>query len=114
MENNCYNTYEINIYLRNNTAWSVEQKLGVIFPKSQQRECSSRKVLYQRGSTTPTLQYPNTRYSQKRRMKPSAVCGVRRILSSVVSLTPEVTSDFLYVPRIVDVGIVPYVVEKMG
>ena len=65
MENNCYNTYEINIYLRNTTAWSVEQKLGVIFPKSQQRECSSMKVLYQRGSTTPTLQYPNQRYSQK-------------------------------------------------
>jgi hypothetical protein len=23
------------------------------------------KVLYQRGSTTPTLQYPNKKYSQK-------------------------------------------------
>jgi hypothetical protein len=67
MENNCYNTYEINIHLRNTTAWSVEQKLGVvIFPKSpQQRECISMKVLYQRGSTTPTLQYPNKKYSQK-------------------------------------------------
>jgi hypothetical protein len=65
MENNCYNTYEINIHLRNTTAWSVDQKLGVIFPKSQQRECSSMKVLYQRGSTTPTLQYPNKKYSQK-------------------------------------------------
>ena len=88
MENNCYNTYEINIYLRNTTAWSVEQKLGVIFPKSQQRECSSMKVLYHRGSTTPTLQHPNKRYSQKE--EDETVGGPPQLRTRPLSLSPVI------------------------